>query len=84
MRSRDSSCLHVGDMGHRDTEMADIVPSWMWQSPGDIIERLVGVSSRSARRGEAISLRVVVHTPRDRYYTQAKRLHVKQLMKSKR
>ena len=63
--------------------MADIVPAWMWRSPGEIIDRLVARSERTERRGEAISVRVVEHPARDAYYTQARRLHVKQLMKGR-
>jgi hypothetical protein len=63
--------------------MADIVERWMWRAPGEIIERLVARSGRCEQRGEAVSTRAPSHTTRDRYYTQARRLHVKQLMRGK-
>lgn len=62
--------------------MSDIVPAWMWRDPGEIIETLLQISARSERRGEAISTRPQ-RPDRDRYYTQARRLHVKQLMKGR-
>ena len=62
--------------------MSDIVEAWMWRDPGEIIDDLLRRSARIERRGEAISMRVVEQRPeRDRYYTQARRLHVKQLMR---
>lgn len=63
--------------------MSDIVEAWKWRPPGEIIERLLGEAARSERRGEAVSARVPDHQERDRYYTQARRLHVKQLMKGR-
>lgn len=60
--------------------MSDIVERWMWESPGDIIERLVARSERTDRRGEEISNRKAAPKQRDRYYTQARRIHVKQLL----
>jgi len=63
--------------------MTDIVEAWKWQAPGDIIERLLGESARTERRGEAISAKPGEHPPRDRYYTQARRLRVKQLMRGR-
>ena len=62
-------------------EVADIVESWMWRDPGAVIDRLLARSARIERRGEAISLRPNARSPRDAYYTQARRLHVKRLMK---
>lgn len=63
--------------------VSDIVEAWKWRPAGEIIERLLGESARTERRGEAISLRPTEHPQRDRYYTQARRLHVKQLMKER-
>ena len=62
--------------------MSDIVERWLWDPPGDIIERLVARSERSLGRGGTISVGVA-RQPRDRYYTQARRLHVKQAMRGK-
>lgn len=61
----------------------DICERWKWSDPQEIADRLLRETSRLERRGEAISLRVPAHATRDRYYTQAKRLHVKQLLKGK-
>lgn len=61
----------------------DICERWKWCDPQEIVDRLIAIANRTERRGEAISWRVVVPVARDRYYTQAKRLHVKQLMKGK-
>ena len=63
--------------------MSDIVEAWLWRDPGEIIEGLLRRSARLDRRGETISLRLPDRRPRDRYYTQARRLHLKQLMKGK-
>lgn len=63
--------------------MSDIVERWKWRPPGEIIERLIGETAHQERRGEAISVRAPEHQTRDRYYTQARRLHVRQLMKGR-
>ena len=63
--------------------MSDIVEAWLWRPPGDIIERLMARSERCGRRGEALLTREPDHQPHDRYYTQARRLRVKQAMKGK-
>ena len=62
--------------------MSDIVERWMWGPPGEIIERLVARTEHVEQRGEALSIRPI-QPARDRYYTQARRLHVKQLMKGR-
>ncbi len=59
--------------------MTDVVESWKWRDPAEIIDELMWQSKRKERRGEAISVRP--HKSRDRYYTQAKRLRIKNLMK---
>ena len=76
----------MGQHDVRDTglDMTDIVERWMWRPPGDIIERLIARSMRCERRGETIQSRPNERSPRDRYYTLARRLHVKQLMREKR
>lgn len=63
--------------------MADIVEAWMWRPPGEIIDRLMARSERTERRGETLSIKPPERQTRDRYYTQARRLHVQQLMKGK-
>lgn len=70
----------------------DIVEAWMWRSPEEIIERLI------ARNG-AGQLRLVSHdvpretkrgvdageasAPKDRYYTMARRVHIRALLRGK-
>lgn len=71
----------------------DIVEAWLWNDPGEIIEPLMRRTDRLERRARADAelLPVVSETlgaphavvVRDRYYTQARRLHVKQLMRGK-
>lgn len=66
--------------------MPDIVPSWMWRPPGEIIEDLIAHSDRRAQRLEAKACDVSRETKcgavrRDRYYTQARRLRVRELMR---
>lgn len=63
--------------------MADIVPAWMWRDPEEIIEGLLALSSRSSPRLTIGMPAAVPRVDRDRYYTQARRLHVKQLMRGK-
>lgn len=66
--------------------MADIVERWMWQSPGDIIERLISRSAAQKLPNPPPSgprPPPPPAPPRDRYYTQARRVHVKRLMKGK-
>ena len=64
----------------------DIVEAWKWRDPGEMIERLLRDSERLARgpTREKLSLNVVVVVVRDRYYTLARKCHVKQLMRGKR
>ncbi len=65
--------------------MTDVCERWMWESPGEIIERLVARSERLRLRVDPVSLVVVTRrTPRDRYYTQARRLRIRKLMKGTR
>lgn len=67
--------------------MADIVESWLWRDPGEIIEGLLTRSAREAAKGQGLVLGqagAVERTHRDRYYTQARRLHLKQIMRGKR
>ena len=63
--------------------MSDIVEAWLWRDPGEIIDGLLRRSDKTERRGEAVSERLPDRQPRDRYYTQARRLHVKQLMRGR-
>lgn len=54
----------------------------MWRNPEEIIERLIGVGERDTRRADA-KLVPPPRVARDRHYTRARQLHVKQLMKGK-
>jgi hypothetical protein len=58
--------------------MADIVESWLWRSPEEIIEPLL---RRSDRQVEKAVKADVIRAPavKDRYYTMARKLYVKQL-----
>lgn len=58
--------------------MTDICERWLWRPPGEIIERLI------ARRRPRLLIEVKPHPVRDRYYTQARRLHLKRVMKTVR
>lgn len=72
--------------------MPDIVPAWMWKDPYEIIDRLMSLHPGALFTevwidGERAPLRRVLTLPpgaqrfdRDRYYTQARRFHVKQIM----
>lgn len=60
-----------------------ISEAWAYGDPSNIADRMRARSRRSAARGEAISLRVVLHTARDRYYTQARRLVIQKLCRGK-
>jgi len=55
------------------------LPSWQYADPAGIVEfavlRVVAVPANDAPRPRVV---------RDRFYTQARRLHVKQLMRGKR
>lgn len=56
----------------------DIVPAWMWRSPGDIIEELLALSQREFSR----QILTVPHetkrgADRDRYYTMARRAQIR-------
>lgn len=58
----------------------DPCPRWMWRDPEEIIERLIAISERVP------TVRTVAHQvsqcAKDRYYVQARRVHVKQLMRA--
>ena len=74
---------HVGE----SRVMADIVETWMWRDPEEIIERLLARSGRASMR-PVITLaqeaaRGARGGARDRYYTMARRCHVKQLMRGR-
>lgn len=63
--------------------MSDIVESWMWRPPdAEMMDRLLARAPRNNNR-EAVPVRPPAPAIRDRYYTQARRLHVKQLMRDK-
>jgi len=61
--------------------MADHCERWMWRDPGEIIDRLL---ARSAPR-PSVSRETVQPSAqtRDRHYTQARRLHIQKLMRSR-
>ena len=58
--------------------MSDIVEAWLWRDPGEIIERL---QQRTARRRDGVAAPAIPRPARDRYYTQARRVHVKNIMR---
>lgn len=58
--------------------------AWMYDDPGEHADALI---ARTARQDRALQTSAPAHPAaamRDRYYTQARRLHVKQLMKGRR
>ena len=57
----------------------DIVESWKWSSPEEIIERLLTISSRPA---SVMTAPLPAQKQRDKYYTQARRLHVRRMVKA--
>lgn len=67
----------------------DIVPAWMWQPPGDIIEDLLELSVRLDRRAllkvsretKCVAVTGEVRVRKDRYYTMARRVYVRALLK---
>lgn len=69
--------------GRTDSMMSDIVEAWLWRDPGEIIEGLLRRAERTEQRGEAISVRQKRKTIWDAHYRQARRLHVKQLMRGR-
>jgi hypothetical protein len=59
-----------------------VVEAWMYRDPAEVGDALV---ARAARLPVvAVRTSAPVSVTRDRYYTQARRLHVKQLMKGRR
>lgn len=69
----------------------DIVPAWMWKPPGDIIEDLLEHSAARERRQLRLVSRetkcgaepLQASVRKDRYYTMARRAHVRALPKEK-
>ena len=64
--------------------MADIVEAWLWAPPSpEMVDRIRARHNRGEQRGTVIPAKAPDYQTRDRYYTQARRLHVKQLMREK-
>lgn len=66
----------------------DIVPAWMWRAPGDIIEDLLARSTRLELRAVSRETKcgaepLQASVRKDRYYTMARRAHVRALTKGK-
>lgn len=61
-----------------------IAPAWQYGDPAGFVDALIGRGERQAARGEAISVRPASRTPRDRFYTQARRLHIQHVMNTLR
>ena len=64
--------------------MADIVESWLWQPPdAEMVDRLRARAVRHEQRVAVpqLTIQQPEHQRRDRYYTQARRLHVRQVMR---
>lgn len=57
-----------------------IAPVWMYRDPAEIADGLL----RASTKVQACAPASPCPPPRDRYYTQARRFHVKQLMRGKR
>lgn len=56
-----------------------ILPAWQYADPATFVDVRMTAPAPVA----ATVLCQVLHQPRDRYYTQARRLHVKQLMRGR-
>lgn len=73
--------------------VSDIVEAWKWRDPEEIIEALLRESGRREGKAAAVAPIAAVErvrptvregcVKRDRYYTLARRIHVKRLMKGK-
>jgi len=62
-----------------------VAEAWMYRDPQEIVDALVGRSARMEHRpGTPATTPSAPCTNRDRYYRQARRLHVKQAMKGRR
>lgn len=56
-----------------------VSPAWMYGDPAEIVDGLLRASTKVQACAPAEPCR-----QRDRYYTQARRFHVKQLMKGRK
>jgi hypothetical protein len=56
-----------------------VCPAWMYRDPAEIVDDLLRAGAKVQACAPAEPCR-----QRDRYYTQARRFHVKQLMRGKR
>jgi hypothetical protein len=63
--------------------MPDIVERWMWRDPGEIIDRLLVRSARASapRVDHDPANQASAAAGKDRYYTQARQLEIRQCMK---
>jgi hypothetical protein len=61
--------------------MPDIVESWKWRDPGEIIDRLIGESASDERRAEARA-QPKPRVERDGHYTRARQIERKQSLKN--
>lgn len=61
-----------------------ILPSWQYGDPVGFVDAFIGKAVRQEARGEAISCRAAEPKIRDRYYTQSRRLHIRNLMRGNR
>ncbi|HJT63096.1 MAG TPA: hypothetical protein VJ797_15610 [Burkholderiales bacterium] len=63
-----------------------VVEAWLYGDPAEIGDALVARLQRDTLRASRVRTCApqCVRVPRDRYYTQARRLHVKQLMRGRR
>ena len=63
--------------------MSDIVEHWKWRDPEEVAERAEEREASRAKWATQLQPTERATRERDRYYTQARRLHVKQLMKGR-
>lgn len=62
-----------------------VAEAWMYGDPADICDGLIARSDRQARRADEHERALAVpRTDRDRHYTQARRIHIKTIMRGKR
>lgn len=60
--------------------MADIVESWLWRDPAEIVDRMMKRAARHAAREQGLELGRA-EPARDRYYTMARRVEVRDAVK---
>ena len=62
-----------------------VTEAWMYGDPAEICDGLIRRSERQQRRAAEHEKSIAVPQPkRDRFHTQARRIHIKQVMRGRR